>query len=48
LAFDEPVTQLDASMLGAGTGSLVATAMSGHIALLRRPVDHSFGEQDDA
>jgi hypothetical protein len=29
-------------VLGAGTGSLVATAMSGHIALLRRPVDHEF------
>jgi hypothetical protein len=35
-------------VLGAGTGSLVATAMSGHIALLRRPVDDSFGEQDEA
>jgi hypothetical protein len=28
--------------LGAGTGRLSATAISGHIALLRRPVDESF------
>lgn len=29
-------------VLGAGTGTLVATAVSGHIALLRRPVDNEF------
>src|SRR6266480_3321654 len=33
-------------ILGKGTGTLTATAMSGSITLLRRPVDPDFGEDD--